>query len=128
MSAITILGNACPTSFQVILSVPSPLPVEETINRSRLKMIKPQTHPNSMEPIIVPMLNTKSSIASPLGPNIVLKAYPPENAANKPVHSTIPPIPAYLTLSCIGEIFKKCSSAPAHHHKNLEILLGSLAK
>jgi len=69
-------GIAWPNSFRVMLSVPSPLPVLETIKRSRLNISAPQQMPKIHDPIVQPMVDT-SSPARPFGPKAVLNANPP---------------------------------------------------
>ena len=77
--------QAFKNSLLLIEESPSPLPVLETINRSKLKTIKAQT--------IATGIVTYNEL------KIVCIAKPIDSAAIKPVAKTTPPIPTYFTRS-----------------------------
>ena len=78
-------GEAVRSSLPVTVSDPSPLPVDETIKRSRLKIINPQ---------IIAI-----GIVAYHVPNIVWIANPMARQANTAVANTIPPMPMYFMWS-----------------------------
>src|SRR5712664_1957976 len=95
-------------SLGVRSSLKSAFLSEETIYRSRLKMIAPQSRPN------------RSDKGREL--NTVYRAYPPENEARTAVERIVAPIPKYLFRSIAHSSLPSIvRSAPEHPSRNLFI-------
>src|SRR5690349_20020010 len=103
ITASKIRGVACHNC----LVVEALLLMLETIYRSILKMASAQIRPNIRDKTTAP--------ESPLKTKYM--AYPPDNAANRPVKKIVAPIPKYLLCS-VGYFSRVERCAPEQNQKN----------